>query len=153
MLIFDYIKQEQIRRFLNEHNAAERFKTILNDGCVIVHECVALAAATRSGKSAASFRKQNLRPLARSVLAANEMKRLLDGIEAVAKLRNAAAHEPATDDQIRVRFLDAIDAWKGKAYPYRGQRDREVGLAHATFAWIVFELGRWQAGLPPSWST
>jgi hypothetical protein len=150
MLIFDYVRQEHIRSFLHEYNAAERFKTILNDGCVIVHDCVAFAAATRSGGSVKGLRKQNLRPLARDVLAASEMKRLLDVIEAVAEIRNAASHEPVTDDEIRVRFLDAIDAWKGKPYPHRGQREREVGLAHVTFAWIVFELGRWQIGLPPS---
>jgi hypothetical protein len=151
VLIFDYMKQEQIKRFLHDYNAAERFKTILNDGCVIVHECVVHAAATRSSKSVKSLRKQNLRPLAHTVLAASEMRRLLAIIEAVAELRNVSAHEPMTDEQIRVQFIDAVDAWKRKPYS-RGDRAREVGLAHVTFAWIVFELGRWQVGLPPSWS-
>ncbi|HEX6083077.1 MAG TPA: hypothetical protein VF266_01035 [Thermoanaerobaculia bacterium] len=155
MLVFDYIKQEHIQRFLHEHNASERFKAILNDGCILVYDLLVIAAATRWEDSPEKIRKHNkwskLKLLTKEALSAREMTPLREMILALADVRNVADHEPVTDADIRQRFLDAFARVRRERFPAEGDRDREIRFAHALFAWIAFEIGRWQIGLPPGY--
>ena len=90
-----------------------------------------------------------LKLLARVALTGTEDEPIRDVILAIADVRNAAAHETISDDEIQARFVDVWSKVAGStAWP-----DHVVTRSQycrAFFSLIGFELGRWQVGLEPS---
>lgn len=73
----------------------------------MVYELLVIGFATRSGSTPEVVKKKHgkLRPLARLALAAKEDEALRDVILAVADVRNAAAHETISDEELEERFV------------------------------------------------
>lgn len=117
----------------------------------MVYELLVIGFATRSGSTPEVVKKKHgkLRPLARLALAAKEDEALRDVILAVADVRNAAAHETISDEELEERF---VKVWLTVAGETRWPDSQPVRSAYCRglFSLIGFELGRWQVGLPPS---
>jgi hypothetical protein len=147
---FDYLRQERIQRFLRDSEKSDRFKAILSDGCILIYDLLVVGHATRTGKSTKSVKKkfQRLKPFAGEALAAREMTPIRKLILALADVRNAADHEPLTDDDIREQFIAAFRSVRGNDTPPQGF---DANFARTLFAWIAFEIGRWEIGLPPGY--
>ena len=87
----------------------------------------------------------NLKPLVRGAFTDPAYGPLRDVILSVADIRNAAAHEPITDDDVQQRFASI---W-ATVSPYKPWPDSQVtrsNYCRAFFSLIAFELGRWQVG-------
>jgi hypothetical protein len=151
VLSFDYLRQESIRKFLRDSGRTGRPKSIIIDGCVMVHELLVIGLATRTGSTPEAVRKKHgkLRPLARLALTATEDGPLRDVILAIAEVRNAAAHETISDDDIQERFIKVWSKVSGGT-PWPDSLPLRSSYCRALFSLIGFELGRWQVGLAPS---
>jgi hypothetical protein len=151
VLSFDYLRQEKIRKFLEDGRRTGRPKSIIIDGCVLVYELLVIGFATRTAATPEAIKKKhgNLRPLARTALNTSEQQPLCDLICAIAAVRNTAAHEPISDEEFEKRF---VTVWSSISCGVTWPESLPVrsSFCRALFSLIAFELGRWQADLPPS---
>lgn len=151
MLAYDYFRQERIRKFIADSRKTGRPKAIILDGCVFLHDLLAIGFATRTESTPDRVRKKHrqLRALARVALSEARDSLLLSVILAVAKLRNAAAHEPMNDADIESRFLEI---WRPLSAGVDWPESVVVRSSYyrGLFSLLAFELGRWQVGLEPS---
>lgn len=151
MLSFDYLRQEKIRKFLGDGRRTARPKSIIIDGCILIYELLVIGFATRTGTTPKAVKRKHgkLRPLARTALNTPDQKPLCNLICGIAEVRNAAAHEPISDEEFEKRFVVVWSGISGGAAWPEPLPDRST-YCRALFSLIAFELGRWQVELPPS---
>lgn len=117
----------------------------------MVYELLVIGFATRTGTTPEQVKKKHgrLKPLARLALTAREDEPLRDVILAIADVRNAAAHEAISDDEIQEQFVEVWSKVSGGT-PWPDSLPVRAGYCRALFSLIGFELGRWQVSLQPS---
>jgi hypothetical protein len=151
VLSFDYLRQERIQRFLNDGRKTGRPKSIIVDGCILIYDLLVIGFASRTQSSIEATRKRygKLRPLAKEALADPTYSTLKELILALAAVRNKAAHEPMSDDDVEKSFVEVWQVIPGDA-EWPKELPLRSAYCRATFSLVAFELGRWQVGLPPS---
>jgi hypothetical protein len=150
MLSYDYLKQEAIRQFLADSVRTGRPKSIVIDGCILLHELLVIGLATRTNGTPEQVKKKHgrLKPLAREALT-DEFAPLGDVILAIADVRNAAAHETITDADFEAEFVKVWSKVSGGA-KWPDSVVARSNYCRALFSLLIFELGRWQVQLTPS---
>jgi hypothetical protein len=150
MLAYDYFRQERIRKFITDSGKTGRPKAIVIDGCVLLHDLLAIGLATRTACDPEKVKKKHgkLKLLARVALTDAAEAPVLSLILAIADLRNAAAHEPISDSEFEDRFVTIWRPLSGGAEWPESVFTRS-NYYRAMFSIIAFELGRWQVGLGP----
>jgi len=151
VLWFDYLRQEKIRKFLDDGRRTGRPKSIIIDGCVLIYELLVIGFATRTASTPEAVRKKHgkLRPLARAALNTPDQQPLCDLICDIAEVRNTAAHEPISDEDFENRFVVVWSRISG-GEPWPESLPIRSDYCRALFSLVGFELQRWQADLPPS---
>jgi len=150
VLMYDYFRQESIRKFLADSGRTGRPKAIVIDGCIMLYDLLVIGLATRTGSTPEKVKKQHgkLKPLARGVLT-DEFIPLRDVILAIADIRNTAAHETISDADFEERL---VAVWSmvsgGAAWP--ASLPLRSSYCRAFFSLLAFELARWQVSLAPS---
>jgi hypothetical protein len=150
VLTFDYFWQESIRKFIADSGRTGRPKAIVIDGCIMLHDLLAIGLATRTGSTPDEIKEKHgrLKKLAREAVT-DEYIPLRNVILAIADVRNAAAHETIADADFEAKFVAVWSMVAGGAAWPESVVVRS-NYCRAFFSLVAFELGRWQVGLSPS---